>query len=944
MTGISTDYNPDDFANLRHIGPSKSEVESMLGELGFESLDSLVDAAIPREVKRSPSPDWGDPLTERQVLERLREVAAKNKVYRSLIGMGYYGTSIPPVVQRNILENPAWYTAYTPYQPEISQGRLEALLNFQTMISDLTGLEIANASLLDEATACAEAMAMAFRATRAKTNSFVVDQSCHPQNIAVLRTRAEPLGIDLKVGDASEEIRSQNVFSALFQYPDTYGKVRDRREDIAHLHDNGATAIVSADVLALSFLMEPGAFGADIAVGTTQRFGLPIGFGGPHAGYIACEKNYWRQMPGRIVGVSVDTRGNRALRLALQTREQHIRREKATSNICTAQVLPAVLASMYAVYHGPVGIRAIAERVHQLARRFATALEANGIAPDHEHFFDTITVNVGLEQSRILANAKADKINFRKVGSDRIGISFDELSDEETLSSVCKAFGADCNLPLPEGRFELPGEMLRESDFLTHPVFNMNRCEAGATRYMRRLADRDLALDRCMIPLGSCTMKLNATVEMMPITWPEFSGLHPYIPTDQAEGYMELIEDFSSKLCALTGFDAISMQPNSGAQGEFAGLMAILAYHESRSEKNRNICLIPKSAHGTNAASARMAGMSVVGIETDRDGTIDLAAFEEIAGRIGENLGATMITYPSTHGVFEPTIMKIAEITHHNGGQVYMDGANLNALVGLVRLGDLGSDVSHLNLHKTFCIPHGGGGPGMGPIGVKSHLVPFLPGDPVAPETARSVSSAAFGSPSILPVSWAYILLMGGSGLTQATKIAILNANYIAHRLKEKYEICYSGNNGLVAHECIVDTRRAVVGTTVSVDDIAKRLLDNGFHPPTMSWPVLGTLMIEPTESEYKAEMDRFCDAMLEIHDEIESIRNGKIDPEDNPLKNAPHTIEDLVGNWTRSYSRKTGCFPSGAMKDAKYWPPVNRIDNVWGDRNFVGSRRIYDV
>ncbi|GHE05127.1 glycine dehydrogenase [Defluviimonas sp. 20V17] len=934
MSYTPTAYDPYDFANRRHIGPSPAEMEEMLKAVGAPSLEALIDETVPKSIRQDKPLSWA-PLSEYGLLERMREVAARNKVMTSLIGQGYYGTVTPPAIQRNILENPAWYTAYTPYQPEIAQGRLEALLNFQTMVSDLTGLPVANASLLDEATAAAEAMAMAQRVAKSKAKAFFIDRNCHPQTIAVVRTRAEPLGIEVIEGDPAK-LDAEAVFGALFQYPGTYGHVTDFTDEIAALHAAKAVAVVATDLLALCLLKEPGAMGADIAVGSTQRFGVPMGYGGPHAAFMSCRDDFKRAMPGRIVGVSVDARGGRAYRLSLQTREQHIRREKATSNVCTAQALLAVMAGFYAVFHGPAGLRAIAERVHFLTQRLARALKAAGARVSPKAFFDTITVEVGVGQAGILAAARHEGLNFRKIGTDRVGISLDETTDEKVLLRVLRAFGID-GVPPHRATLGFPEAMLRSSDYLTHPVFHMNRAESEMMRYMRRLSDRDLALDRAMIPLGSCTMKLNAAAEMMPLTWPEFGALHPFAPADQAAGYAEAIGDLSEKLCEITGYDAFSMQPNSGAQGEYAGLLTILAYHRARGEGHRKICLIPMSAHGTNPASAHMAGMEVKVVNSAPNGDIDLDDFRAKAEAAGENLAACMITYPSTHGVFEETVREVCKITHDHGGQVYIDGANMNALVGLVKPGDIGGDVSHLNLHKTFAIPHGGGGPGMGPIGVRAHLAPHLPGHPEGgPATdAGPVSAAPLGSASILLISWAYCLMMGGPGLTQATRVAILNANYVAARLSGGYEVLFMGNRGRVAHECILDTRPfADVGVTV--DDIAKRLIDNGFHAPTMSWPVAGTLMVEPTESETKAELDRFITAMLSIRDEIRAIEAGEIDPASNPLKHAPHTVEDLVAEWDRPYPREQGCFPPGAFRVDKYWPPVGRVDNVYGDRNLV--------
>ncbi|PLL12796.1 glycine dehydrogenase (aminomethyl-transferring) [Tabrizicola sp. TH137] len=932
MSYTPVDYNPYDFANRRHIGPSPAEMAEMLKVVGVKTLDELIDQTVPASIRQKVALGWA-PLSEHALLARMREVGAKNKVMTSLIGQGYYGTVTPPAIQRNILENPAWYTAYTPYQPEIAQGRLEALLNYQTMIADLTGLPVANASLLDEATAAAEAMAMAERVAKSKARGFFVDHGCHPQTIAVIKTRAVPLGIEVIVGDPAKMVAEQ-VFGAIFQYPGTYGHVIDFTKEIAALHAAKAVAIVATDLLALTILKEPGAMGADIAIGSSQRFGVPLGYGGPHAAFMSCKDDYKRAMPGRIVGVSIDARGNKAYRLSLQTREQHIRREKATSNVCTAQALLAVMASFYAVFHGPKGLRAIAERVHFLTNRLARALKAAGAKVSPKAFFDTITVEVGVGQAGILAAARHEGLNFRKIGTDRVGISLDETTDEKVLIRVLRAFGIE-GVPPHRASLGFPEDMVRQTEYLTHPVFHMNRAESEMMRYMRRLSDRDLALDRAMIPLGSCTMKLNAAAEMMPITWPEFGTLHPFAPADQAAGYREAIADLTEKLCEVTGYDAFSMQPNSGAQGEYAGLLTIQAYHRARGEGHRNICLIPVSAHGTNPASAQMAGMQVVVVKSAPNGDVDLEDFRQRAEEAGENLAACMITYPSTHGVFEETVREICKITHDHGGQVYLDGANMNALVGLVKPGEIGSDVSHLNLHKTFAIPHGGGGPGMGPIGVKAHLAPYLPGHPEGAQGEGPVSAAPYGSASILLISWAYCLMMGGEGLTQATRVAILNANYIAARLKGAYPILFMGNKGRVAHECILDTRPfADVGVTV--DDIAKRLIDNGFHAPTMSWPVAGTLMVEPTESETKAEIDRFITALMAIRAEIEAVEKGEISAEDSPLRHAPHTVEDLVADWTRKYPREQGCFPPGAFRVDKYWPPVGRVDNVHGDRNLI--------
>ena len=927
-------YNPYDFARLRHIGPSPAEVDAMLKVIGYESLDALIDDTVPSQIRLQNPLDWGAALTEREALEKVRATASLNKMFISLIGQGYYGTITPPVIQRTILENPAWYTAYTPYQPEISQGRLEAIINFQTMICDLTGLDIANGSLLDEATAAGEAMAMAERVSKSKTKVFFVDENCHPQIIAFLKTRAEPLGWTLIIGNPFVDLKALQVFGAIFQYPGTYGHVSDFTDVIVSLHKQNAIAIVNADPMALTLLKSPGEMGADIAVGSTQRFGTPVGYGGPHAAYMATKDEYKRSLPGRIAGVSIDQRGNRAYRLSLQTREQHIRREKATSNICTSQVLTAVMASMYAIFHGPEGLKAIADQIHSKTVTLVMGLKKLGLQIIPEFFFDTITVDVGPAQTEILERSRSEKINLRKIGDRKIGISLDEQVQNTTIEAVWRAFGGEFKVADFEPEPKLPPSLVRTSEFLTHPIFNMNRAETEIMRYIRRLSDRDLALDRAMIPLGSCTMKLSAAAAMMPITWPEFAGIHPFVPDDQATGYHVMIEDLSQKLCQVTGYDAVSLQPNSGAQGEYAGLLAIRSFHVSRGDKQRTICLIPTSAHGTNPASAQMAGMKVVIVNVRSNGDIDIDDFRAKAEEHSANLSCCMITYPSTHGVFEETVREICQITHAHGGQVYLDGANMNAMVGLARPGDIGSDVSHLNLHKTFGMPHGGGGPGLGPIGVKSHLAPFLPGHPERNNPQGPVAGAPFGSASIMAIAWSYCLMMGGDGLTQATKTAILSANYIAARLKGAFDVLYTSARGRVAHECILDTRPLFESAGITVEDVAKRLIDYGFHAPTMSWPVAGTLMIEPTESEPKGELDRFCTAMLAIRQEASDIEHGKMDKTNNPLKNAPHTVEDLVGNWDRPYSRDQACYPPGSFRADKYWSPVNRIDNLFGDRN----------
>ncbi|MEA2831726.1 MAG: glycine dehydrogenase, partial [Bradyrhizobium sp.] len=882
----------------RHIGPSPRDISAMLETVEAKSLEALIAETLPSSIRQQAPLDLGSALSETEALAHMGELAARNQVFTSLIGQGYSGTILPAVIQRNILENPAWYTAYTPYQPEISQGRLEALFNFQTMICDLTGLDVANASLLDEATAAAEAMALAERAAQDKAKSFFVDSDVHPQTLAVLRTRAEPLGWSLIVGDPLADLAHAEVFGALLQYPGTSGAVRDLRPAIAALRAKGALAIVAADLLALTLLASPGELGADIAIGSAQRFGVPMGYGGPHAAYMAVREPLKRALPGRIVGLSIDSRGEPAYRLALQTREQHIRREKATSNICTAQVLLAVIASMYAVYHGPEGLTHIARIVHRRAAVLAAGLRKLGFATMSEAFFDTVTVDTGGKQNEIVSRATAEKINLR-IGARDLGIALDETTTAKDVEAVWRAFGDALNYAEIEAdtREALPVGLKRASAFLTHPVFHAHRSETELLRYMRKLSDRDLALDRAMIPLGSCTMKLNATSEMIPLTWPQFANLHPFAPREQAEGYHALFATLQKWLCDITGYDAISLQPNSGAQGEYAGLLAIRGYHAARGEPHRNVCLIPSSAHGTNPASASMVGMAVVVVACDARGDVDVHDLRAKAAKHANNLAAIMITYPSTHGVFEEHIREICDIVHGHGGQVYLDGANMNAQVGLSRPGDYGADVSHLNLHKTFCIPHGGGGPGMGPIGVKAHLAPFLPGHPVtdggkAPMVGP-VSAAPFGSASILTISYIYILMMGGEGQTRATEIAILNANYIATKLDPHFPVLYRNAKGRVAHECIVDPRPLKASCGVSVDDIAKRLIDYGFHAPTMSFPVPGTLMIEPTESESKAELDRFCDAMIAIRREIAEIETGRWKVEASPLRHAPHTVHD---------------------------------------------------
>lgn len=941
-----TELNHADEFHARHIGPTDAELAAMLKVVGAASLDDLVEKIVPTAILKRDGLALAGPRTEQDVLADLRRIADKNKVFKSFIGQGYYGTHTPGVILRNILENPAWYTAYTPYQPEISQGRLEALLNFQTMVCDLTGMEISNASLLDEATAAAEAMTLAKRSARSKSNTLIVAGDCHPQTIALIQTRAEPLGLEVKVGFAPKLMEEGDYFGVVVQYPSTSGQIHDMAPYAEMAHDKGALFIACADLLALSLLKPPGEWGADIVVGSSQRFGVPFGFGGPHAAFLACKDAFKRSMPGRLVGVSVDAHGNRALRLAMQTREQHIRREKATSNICTAQVLLAVIASMYAVYHGPRGLTDIARRVHTLAATFAAGVKQLGFEIAASHLFDTVAVQVADKRAAILAAAQAQQLNLRDfVAYPVLGVSFDETHSAADVDALLAIFAAAAGKPAPKfadirADAMIPAPLQRTSAFMTHPVFNSHHSETEMLRYIRSLSDKDLALDRTMIPLGSCTMKLNATTEMIPVTWPGFNGMHPFAPVDQTEGYQELTSTLEKWLAEITGYDAVSLQPNSGAQGEYAGLLAIRAYHRSRGEGHRDVCLIPSSAHGTNPASAQMVGMEVVVTACDDKGNVDVADLTAKAEQYKNRLAALMVTYPSTHGVFEDAIREICDIIHARGGQVYMDGANLNALVGVAQPGKFGSDVSHLNLHKTFCIPHGGGGPGVGPIGVRAHLAPFLPGHPMKSDNAVGpVSAAPFGSASILPISWAYIAMMGASGLRRATQVAILNANYVAKRLAAHYPVLYSGNEGLVAHECILDIRPLKETTGISNEDIAKRLIDFGFHAPTMSFPVAGTLMIEPTESESKFELDRFCDAMIQIRQEIRAIEEGKIDREDNMLKNAPHTAQMLLAdNWVHDYTPEAAAYPLASLKANKYWVPVGRVDNVYGDRNLVCS------
>jgi glycine dehydrogenase len=931
----------------RHIGPNEAEVARMLHDVGFENLDRLIEAAIPKNIRLNRQLNLPEARSESEALAELRAISKKNKVPRSFIGVGYSDCITPPVIQRNILENPGWYTAYTPYQAELAQGRLEALLNFQTMIADLTKLDVANASLLDEATAAAEAMALCHAAVSNRKIFFVAD-NCHPQTIEVIRTRAKPLGIEVRIDNFSQFKFDNTVFGALVQYPATDGAIYDYSQFVGQAHAAGALVVVAADILALTLLKPPGEVGADVAVGNTQRFGVPLGYGGPHAAYFATRNEYKRHMPGRLVGVSHDAEGQPAYRLALQTREQHIRRDKATSNICTAQVLLAVMASMYAVYHGPRGLRAIAERVHRLTSHLAQDLRSLGLTVVHENFFDTIRVEVE-SSSTIIEQAEKAGCNLRAFGAHTVVISFDETTtsrDIELLMSIFRGthvrdFVDD---DLGEPPIRIPQSAIRNSDFLTHPIFNTHDTETEMLRYLKKLESRDLSLTTSMIPLGSCTMKLNATAEMFPISWPEISKLHPFAPSDQTTGYTEICKQLEEWLAEISGFAAVSLQPNAGSQGEFAGLLAIREYHASRGEAHRNICLVPTSAHGTNPASAVMAGFKVLAVACLKDGDIDLADLRAKADEHARDLAALMVTYPSTHGVFETTIREICEVVHAHGGQVYMDGANMNAQVGLCRPGDYGADVCHLNLHKTFCIPHGGGGPGVGPIGVAKHLVPFLPATASLDRNidlnklVGPVAAAPYGSASILTISWMYIRMMGPGGLTEATKIAILNANYIAKRLDPYFPVLFKGKHGLVAHECILDLRQWK-DAGIEVEDVAKRLMDYGFHAPTISWPVAGTMMVEPTESEPKHELDRFCDALISIHAEIETIANGKADQKNNVLKNAPHTAWQIASDkWDRPYSREQAAFPAPWTREHKFWPAAARIDNVYGDRNLFCS------
>ena len=939
----------------RHIGTRSHAQQAMLREIGFVSRDALMSAIVPASIRLAGPLPLPHPISEREALAKLRALASRNRVLKSLIGQGYYGTETPGVILRNVLESPSWYTAYTPYQPEISQGRLEALLNFQTMVCDLTGMAIANASMLDEATAAAEAMTLVQRVGRSKSKRFFVAADVFAQTLDVVRTRAAPLGIEVVVGPPMEAAAA-DAFGILLQYPGANGDVIDYRELVAAAHANGALVVAACDLLALTLLVPPGEWDADVVVGSSQRFGVPMGFGGPHAAFMATRDAFKRSLPGRLVGVTVDAAGAPAYRLALQTREQHIRREKATSNICTAQVLLAVIASMYAVYHGPDGLKTIARRVHRLTAILREGLARLGLACDTKTFFDTLTLRTGDATAAIVERALAAGMNLRRIDATTLGVSLDETTTRNDVAALWRVFFAGSGAAFDVDAIDAaigdgyPNDLARTSSFLTHPVFHRHRSETEMLRYLRKLADKDLALDRAMIPLGSCTMKLNATSEMLPVTWPEFGALHPFAPPEQTEGYRALVAELEQMLCAVTGYDAVSLQPNAGSQGEYAGLLMIHAYHASRGESHRDVCLIPASAHGTNPASAQMAGMKVVVVACDRDGNVDLADLDAKAREHSDDLAAIMVTYPSTHGVFEPGIVHVCDIVHAHGGQVYVDGANLNALVGLAAPGKFGADVSHLNLHKTFCIPHGGGGPGVGPVACRAHLAPFLPGhrylatsrrDTTADTDAHMgpVSAAPYGSASILPISWMYITMMGASGLRAATESAILAANYVAKKLAPHYPVLYSGPDGLVAHECILDLRPLKALAGIEVEDVAKRLIDYGFHAPTMSFPVAGTLMVEPTESESRYELDRFIDAMIAIRKEVRAIEAGALDRDDNPLKHAPHSAAAIAADgWTHAYTREQAAYPVAALRDGKYWCPVARVDNVYGDRNLFCS------
>ena len=929
----------------RHIGPSEADQQKMLNELGFDNLDELISKTVPEKILLKEDLGIGEPNSEYEALRKLKVISKQNRIYSNFIGMGYYGTYTPYVILRNILENPGWYTSYTPYQPEVAQGRLEMLLNFQQMIIDFTGLDIANASLLDEGTAAAEAVGLSYRICKNDSNIVFVSKDCHPQTIDVIKTRAEPLGLTVVVGDEATDIK-EDIVCGILQYPGTLGDIKDPSEAISKIHKNNGKAVLVCDLLALAKLKTPAELGADIAVGSSQRFGIPMGYGGPHAGFFATKDEYKRSMPGRIIGVSVDRHGNKAYRLSLQTREQHIRRDKATSNICTAQALLAIVSAAYAIYHGPDGLRKIAENTSQLAKNFADKIKQSGYELYSDHFFDTVTIKTLDKTDSIFRNALRQNVNIRKVNSEMLSVAFDERKNVYRANQLLKIFNCSEAIKdnLNENLNNLPKNLLRTSEYLTHPVFNSYHSETDMLRYLKRLEDADIALNRSMIALGSCTMKLNAVAEMIPVTWREFSEPHPFAPVEQMEGYRTLFTDLKNWLRSITGFSGVSLQPNAGAQGEFAGLMVIKKYHENNGDKNRNVCLIPSSAHGTNPASAQMVGMKVVVIKCDEHGNVDIEDLKEKAKTHSENLAALMVTYPSTHGVFEEKISEICELIHENGGQVYMDGANLNALVGIAKPGKFGPDVCHINLHKTFCIPHGGGGPGMGPIACKRHLEVYLPNHSVikdcGPVTGMgAVSAAPWGSSSILSISWMYIKMMGSEGLKKASQVAILNANYVAHKLKDTFPILYKGKNGNVAHECIIDIRKIKSEIGITEEDIAKRLIDFGFHAPTMSWPVAGTMMIEPTESEGLEEIDRFCNTLKKIKEEIDKVESGEYDKVDNPIKNSPHThVELIANNWEHKYEREEAAYPSEFLKQIKYWPPVARVDNVYGDKNLVCS------
>jgi len=930
---------------LRHIGLSQADIESLLDQLGYKDLEEFSKSVLPENIFIDQKLELNDAMSEEDALKAIKEISKANSVYRSFIGQGYYGTITPKVILRNVFENPGWYTSYTPYQAEISQGRLEALINFQTMVGDLTGFEIANASLLDEATAAAESMTLAHRVGKSKSQKFFIDQNCFPQTISVVTARAKPIGIEVMVGDPQKliDLTEETYFGALLQYPGNDGAITDFSQEIKSIHENNGLVIMATDLLALTMLKSPGELGADIAIGSSQRFGVPLGFGGPHAAFMATKEQYKRSLPGRLIGASIDVDGRTAYRLALQTREQHIRREKATSNICTAQALLAIMAGFYAAYHGPEGLKQIAQSVHLKAIALAKEINELGYALRSSNFFDTVTVHTKSQTKEVFSAAQKQLMNIRMLDENHISISLDETTSDLEVQSIAKLFKGIAKKEKAVSSFDLPNNILRSSEYLTHPVFHLYRTETEMLRYIRKLCDKDIALDRAMIPLGSCTMKLNATSEMIPVGWEEFSNIHPYAPQDQVAGYKILIKDLEAKLSEITGYAAVSLQPNAGSQGEYAGLLAIDAFHRSNGDQQRKICLIPESAHGTNPASAQMAGMKVVPISCDKKGNIDLEDLKEKATHHSDELAAIMITYPSTHGVFETTVSEVCKIIHDHGGKVYIDGANLNAMVGLCKPGEFGGDVSHLNLHKTFCIPHGGGGPGVGPIGVVEDLAPHLPSDPLTyKQTSKNVGPVAatnFGSASILPISWMYIQMMGASGLRKATQVAILSANYIAQKLSSHYKILYTGKNGLIAHECILDIRPLKELCGVEVDDIAKRLIDFGFHAPTMSFPVPGTLMIEPTESESLVELDRFIEAMISIRNEINQIEEGTYSIEDSPLRNAPHCAEKVTSdNWQYKYSRSIAAYPAELKGRNKYWPPIGRVDNVYGDKNLMCS------